>query len=404
MKKVTFILGLLWIVACESESVPEPAADCLVTASAHSGEIIEGEYIVTLKENAETSALTSTTSNARIAAFSEQLLSKYSLSSGAIRMAFSGKNRGFVAKLSEGEMKTLQTDQSIELIEPDRKVAICGCVDVVAPASVTWSTRKTGYGNGENFEDKTVWIIDTGVDLDHPDLNVDTQRSQSFISGQTSADDNNGHGTHVAGIIGALNNTIGIVGVASGVKLVALKALDQVGEGRLSSVVAAVSYVSQNGKAGDVVNMSLGMDGISTTLDRQVQAAADKGILFAIAAGNDGKLANGFSPGRVNHANVFTVSAVDSTGRFASFSNYGNDVVDVAAYGVRILSTYANGRYAILSGTSMAAPHVAGLLLIRGKDIPTYGTATNDPDGAGDTIARASSQYATTSSLLTRSQ
>lgn len=402
MKKVNFILGLLCLAACDSEGVPEPAADCLVAASANNGEVIEGEYIVTLKANAETPILSSTATNARIAAFSEQLLSKHHLSSEAVKMAFGGKRRGFVAKLSESELKTLQTDQAIEFIEPDRKVAICGCVDVVAPASVTWSTRKTGYGNGQNFEDKTVWIIDTGVDLDHPDLNVDTQRSQSFISGQTSADDNNGHGTHVAGVIGALNNTIGIVGVASGVKLVALKALDQVGEGRLSSVVAAVSYVSQNGKAGDVVNMSLGLDGISTTLDRQVQAAADKGILFAIAAGNDKKLANTSSPGRVNHANVFTVSAVDSTGRFASFSNYGNDVVDVAAYGVRILSTYANGRYAILSGTSMAAPHVAGLLLIRGRALPTSGTAVNDPDGAGDPIARVSSQVAAVSSLPVR--
>lgn len=404
MKKVNFILGLLCLAACQSEGVPEPAADCLVAASAHNGDVIEGEYIITLKENAETSVLSPTAANARILAFSEQLLTKYYLSAGAVRTAFGGKRRGFVAKLSDTEVKTLQMDQSVALIEPDRKVSICGCVDVVAPASVTWSTRKTGYGNGQNFADKTVWIIDTGVDLDHPDLNVDTQRSQSFITGQTSADDNNGHGTHVAGIIGALNNTIGIVGVASGVKLVALKALDQVGEGRLSSVVAAVSYVSQNGKAGDVVNMSLGLDGISTTLDRQVQAAADKGILFAIAAGNDKKLANTSSPGRVNHTNVFTVSAVDSTGRFASFSNYGNDAVDVDAYGVRILSTYANGRYAILSGTSMAAPHVAGLLLIRGRAVPISGTALNDPDGAPDPIARVSSQVAAVPNLRVRSQ
>lgn len=180
------------------------------------------------------------------------------------------------------------------------------------------------------------------------------------------------------------------MGVASGAKIVALKVLDQLGEGRLSSVISALTYVRQNGKAGDVVNMSLGLEGVSTTLDREVQSTASLGILFAIAAGNDAKLASGFSPGRLNHSNIFTVSAVDSTGRFASFSNYGNDAVDVAAYGVRILSTYSNGRYAILSGTSMAAPHVAGLLLIKGVNIPTSGSATNDPDGAPDPIARAS--------------
>lgn len=400
MKKVKLFLGLLWLASCQRDSdLPAPAADCLVTSSAHNGEIIEGDYIVTLKDSTTVSSATATVSNARIASLSEQILDKHHVSSKFIKTTFSGRKNGFLATLTKAEATALQSESAIEFVEPDRIVSVCSCVDVVAPTSVTWSVRKTGYGNGENFQDKTVWIIDTGVDLDHPDLNVDKVRSLSFLSGQTSADDNNGHGTHVAGIIGAINNNIGVVGVASGVKLVALKVLDQLGAGTLSGVVAAVAYVSQNGKAGDVVNMSLGLEGISATLDREVKAAADKGILFAIAAGNDGKLANNFSPGRVNHANVFTVSAVDSTGKFASFSNYGNDAVDVAAYGVRIFSTYMNGRYATLSGTSMAAPHVAGLLLIKGKNIPTYGTASNDPDGVADPIARASSQQVSVAAI-----
>ena len=400
MKKVKLLAGLLWLASCQRDNdIPAPAADCLVAASAHNGEIIEGDYIVTLKESSTELSATPSLGTTRIAALSERLLGKHHIDTQLVKTTFSGHKTGFLATLTKAEAVALQNESAIELVEPDRIVSICSCVDVVAPTSVTWSVRKTGYGNGQNFDDKTVWIIDTGVDMDHPDLNVDQERSLSFISGQTSADDNNGHGTHVAGIIGALNNTIGVVGVASGVQLVSLKVLDQLGEGRLSSVVAAVAHVSQNGKAGDVVNMSLGLEGISATLDRQVQAAADKGILFAIAAGNDNKLANTSSPGRVNHANVFTVSAVDSTGKFASFSNYGNDAVDVAAYGVRILSTYMNGRYAILSGTSMAAPHVAGLLLIRGKNIPTYGVASNDPDGTADPIARASSQQVSVATI-----
>lgn len=393
MKKVKVILGVLWLASCErNNNVPTPSADCLVAASAHNGKIIEGEYIVTLSESSSPAIAVQQGNNARIVALSEQLFEKNHFNPKAIKSTFSGYKNGFLATLTKEEVITLQNESAVEIVEPDRIVSICSCVDVVSPTSIPWSVKKTGYGNGQNFQEKTVWIIDTGVDLDHPDLNVDTERSLSFMSAQSSADDNNGHGTHVAGIIGALNNTIGVVGVASGVQLVSLKVLDQLGEGRLSSVVAAVIHVSQNGKAGDVVNMSLGLEGISTTLDREVKAAADKGILFAIAAGNDGKLATNFSPGRVNHANIFTVSAVDSTGKFASFSNYGNDAVDVAAYGVRILSTYMNGRYAILSGTSMAAPHVAGLLLIRGNNIPTYGVATNDPDGISDPIARVSSQ------------
>ena len=174
--------------------------------------------------------------------------------------------------------------------------------------------------------------------------------------------------------------------MASGARLVALKVLNQLGEGRLSGVVQAVSYVSQNGRAGDVVNLSLGGEGTSATLDRVIRQAADAGILFAIAAGNEGENSDDYSPARVNHPNVFTVSAMDRTNLFAPFSNFGASV-DVAAYGVRITSTYKDEKYATLSGTSMAAPHVAGLLLIRGRNLPTHGFVTGDPDGRADPIA-----------------
>jgi len=136
-----------------------------------------------------------------------------------------------------------------------------------------------------------------------------------------------------------------------------------------------------------VVNMSLGADTISNALDNTVKQLAAKGILFSIAAGNDRKAANLSSPARANHPNIYTVSAIDSLGRFASFSNYGNDVVDYAAPGVNIVSTYSNGRYARLSGTSMAAPHVAGILLLNGNAVKRKGNATNDPDGTPDPIA-----------------
>jgi subtilisin family serine protease len=163
--------------------------------------------------------------------------------------------------------------------------------------------------------------------------------------------------------------------------------LNASGEGNLSSIIQALGYINTNASAGDVVNMSLGEDTASNLLNQYVQNTASRGIYIAIAAGNESDWANKYSPANANGPNIFTVSAIDSLNRFANFSNYGNDVVDYAAPGVRVLSTYSNGRYAILSGTSMAAPHVAGLLLLKGRNLTISGYAINDPDGVPDPIA-----------------
>jgi subtilisin len=292
---------------------------------------------------------------------------------------------GFVARLSRDQALALKQDQEVELVEQDRVIKLeNGCYELVSPSTVQWGVRRTGTADGTG---KRVWIIDTGVDTDHPDLDVDTLLSKCFVTNETSVEDDNGHGTHVAGIIGALNNSFGVVGVAAGVKIIALKALNNDGEGSTSQLIRALNYVGQNAQPGEVVNMSLGTDTISPSLDNAVLMLAEKGILFSIAAGNSSQKASLSSPGRVNHPNVFTVSAIDSLGNFASFSNFGNDVVDLAAPGVRIVSTYSQGRYARLSGTSMAAPHVAGILVIEGKNIHSRGVALNDPDGVPDPIA-----------------
>jgi subtilisin family serine protease len=136
-----------------------------------------------------------------------------------------------------------------------------------------------------------------------------------------------------------------------------------------------------------VANISLSIETISETLESEIRSVAGRGIYVTIAAGNEGKPASTFSPGRTNGANIFTVSAVDSLNNFASFSNYGNDAIDFAAPGVRVVSTYKNGKYAVISGTSMAAPHVAGLLLINNGTVNTKDFALNDPDGTPDPLA-----------------
>ena len=214
-------------------------------------------------------------------------------------------------------------------------------------------------------------ILDTGIDMNHPDLNVYAQKT--FVAGTSTANDDNGHGTHVAGIAAAKDNSIGVVGVAPGARLWAVKVLDSSGAGALSDVIAGIDYITGHANEIDVVNMSFGCQCDSTALNSAVNNAVSAGITFVAAAGNNGQDASAFSP--ASNPNVIAVGAIaDSDGRcgglgpstqygnddtFATFSNYGPKVT-IAAPGVNILSTYYGGSYTTLSGTSMAAPHVAG--------------------------------------------
>lgn len=247
---------------------------------------------------------------------------------------------------------------------------------------VPWNIELVGYGDGTG---KTVWIIDSGIDTDHPDLNVDLNRSISLIYQNPSVEDGYGHGTSVAGIIAAKNNGTGMIGVAANASIVALRVFDDAGAGTLSRAINAVLHISNNARPGDVVNMSLG-SGMSTTLDNAVKAAAAKGILFAIAAGNSAVDCYETSPARVDAPGVYTVSAIDNFNRLWDRSNYGASV-DVAAPGVNVtVTTKGGGIGGGAFGTSMAAPHVAGVLLLRGT-VLSQGTITGDKDNTPDPIA-----------------
>jgi subtilisin len=380
--------GAITITSCKKDSstastLQGPGQEPVCEPVRFSSTADNGRYIVILNTDAAGSRAIQSVDQVRVA--TNNLFSKYTIAHGQPQEVLNSAGRGFIATLSAAQAARLRADSDIQLVEPDRVIALeTGCFTVVAPSTAQWGVRRTGVGDGTG---KRVWIIDTGVDTDHPDLHVDQTLSKCFLTGETSIDDNHGHGTHVAGIIGALNNTRGVLGVASGVSIIALKTLNEEGEGNSSAIMRALNYIGQHAKAGEVVNMSLGTDTISLALDNAVRTLADRGILFAVAAGNDARAANLSSPARVNATNVFTVSAVDSLGRFAGFSNFGNDVVDYAAPGVQIVSTYTQGRYARLSGTSMAAPHLAGILVINGASLKTSGTALNDPDGTADKIA-----------------
>ena len=341
-------------------------------AAAQNGQPIEGQYIVTFKDGENPSEVINT------------MTQDQEISASNVSQKFEGAVKGFSGKLSKDQLAELKKNPNVASIEQDRVIALSTTTTTVTqPAqTVPWGVARVGYGDGTG---KTAWVIDSGVNPTHPDLNVDQTRSKSFILGVTSFVDGYGHGTAVAGVIGAKNNNIGVVGVAANATIVALRVFDDYGRGSTSNAIKAVNYVIANAKPGDVVNMSLG-SGISSTLDAAVQSAAAKGILFAIAAGNTAVDVSGVSPARVNAPGVYTVSSMNSYGKFSSFSNYGSGV-DRAAPGEGIVSTSKTGGYGSSTGTSIAAPHVAGLLLLRGNAIGTNGYVTGDKDSKPDPIA-----------------
>lgn len=329
----------------------------------------------------------------------QTVTSNYEISSESIMNRYQYAVSGFTAQLSESQLERLKNDERVDYIEQDRIVTLappCGTpkggpCDGDGGGGGDTDGQTTPYGitrvGGGITSSGTAWVIDTGIDLDHPDLNVDVNRSRTFFTkgkDSKSADDGNGHGSHVAGTIGAIDNGTDVIGVAAGATLVAVKVLDSRGSGSYSGVIAGVDYVAANASSGDVANMSLGGP-VSQALDDAVKNAASTGVKFALAAGNSSEDAANHSPARANGANIYTISAIDSNDIFASFSNFGNPPVDFAAPGVGVLSTWKDGGTNTISGTSMASPHVAGLLLL--GNITSDGTASNDPDGDPDPIA-----------------
>lgn len=408
MKKITFfkLLSLVAIVSLLVTSCDKDSNSITNEADASIANFtstpIEGQYIVVLNNSYDGKSMSSNNLkyDDKMSMLKSEIttnFSKVAISQKDIIQTFGYAVNGFAAKLSDNQLAELRLDSRIKSIEQDYVIALSpisiygkpanpgnsgGGEDPAPTQDTPWGITRVG-GGASYSGSATAWIIDSGIDLDHPDLNVDVARSACFLS-RGDADDENGHGTHVAGTVAALDNSEGVIGVAPGATLVAVRVLDRRGSGTTSGVIAGIDYVAANAQNGDVANMSLG-GGVSTTLDDAVINAAASGVKFALAAGNESDDANNHSPARANHANIYTVSAMDINDDFAYFSNYGNPPIEYCAPGVSITSTWKKGEYNTISGTSMASPHVCGLLLL--GNISTDGTVNGDPDGNPDPIA-----------------
>lgn len=384
---VAFVMACL--ASCEESFVKDENPDGLLLKSASIDKIT---YIVVLDDielNAELSKLKGYEKKQELMkSASSKILERAGVLDGEIGFVYGTALQGFSVKMPPGQLKKLEADASVKFIE-ENQVATIIQQDVRAKAkpapappaqSIPWGvTRVKGPGDGIG---KTAWIIDTGIDTDHPDLIVNAAKGATFVDRTTTPEDDNGHGTHCAGIIGAVNNSIGVVGVAAGATVVPVKVLDKRGSGTYDAIIAGVNFVAAYGKSGDVANMSLG-GGFSQALNDAVIAASTV-VKFTLAAGNESTSAILKSPASAEGGNIYTISAMATGDIWASYSNYGNPPVEYCEPGSSIYSTYKGGGYATMSGTSMAAPHAAGILLLGA--IKTDGTVRGDPDGTPDPI------------------
>jgi len=233
--------------------------------------------------------------------------------------------------------------------------------------TVPWGVKKVGADVSSTkagdcagaISTVLVYVIDTGVDTSHTDLNV---VGNLFNSAGGPNTDCNGHGTHVAGTMAAIDNPQDVVGVAPGAPVIGVKVLGCGGSGTWSGVIAGIDFVTEHHTSGAAVaNMSLG-GGANSAVDDAVRNSAADGILYSIAAGNDGANACNYSPARAGagtNNGIITTAATNSDDKETSWSNYGS-CVDIWAPGASILSTRKGGGTTTMSGTSMAAPHVGG--------------------------------------------
>ena len=305
----------------------------------------EVRVIITLKDKGDTDAITERR--------------------GRVTKEYRNVGNIVAAEVPAGSLNALMEDSNVLAVE----------VDQVAKAfvqTVDWGINKVEapeiWAAGYTGEGVKIAVLDTGIDMEHTDLDANLKGGANMIGG-SSYDDDNGHGTHCAGIIAAENNDFGTVGVAYAADLYAVKVLDSTGSGYYSQIISGIDWAISNDM--DIISMSLGGSTGSTTLQSAIARAYNAGIVIVAAAGNNGTSSISY-PARYTQA--VAIGAVNSSDVRASWSNYGSQL-DLVAPGVSIYSTYYGNSYATLSGTSMATPYAAGMFALAKEASPALTNA-----------------------------
>jgi subtilisin len=388
----TMVLALLvggGVALAQQGGPPDPSGGS-------AGNVIDGQYIVVLK-----GSVSDTKSVAREHArkYGEEVLYTYD-----------DALNGYAAHIPAQKLDEVHNDPKVSFVSADRKVHAFA---QTLPTGINRiegdaSSQLSGNGSG-SVNNPSVAIIDTGIDLDHPDLNV--LGGKNCQSG-SSYDDGNGHGTHVAGTVAAKDDSNGVVGMAPGAPLYAVRVLNNSGSGSWSAIICGINWVTANagGLNIKVANMSLGGSGSddgncgnsnNDALHKAVCRSVVSGTTYVVAAGNSNKNLSGFVPAAYNEVLTVTAMAdfdgqpgggaaatcrsdVDETpADFSNFTRVDNSTDvnhTIAAPGVCIRSTWKGGGYKTISGTSMASPHVAGtaaLCIATGKCSDSPSTIMN---------------------------
>lgn len=430
------VLGLL-VTACKKKDTSFEAAEVV---KANAIDVIKDQYIITLDRTAVSNAIGARQANVSVTSQEEytkavepmndyvkKFLKNHNIDDKKIIKVYSSAVNGFAANLSKEEAGILKKDPAVVSVEQNELIK-------QAPVKFTSTpTSSTSVGGAINFTvidgfgvaywaqnpqltslgvakargsfdgtGKVIYIIDTGVDPSHPDLNVDAGRSANFITRdvrnvQTFTNpglgDFCGHGTACAGLAAAKNNGNGVIGVAAGATIVGVKVLYadpnqgstfNGGIGSYADLISGVDYVAAIASPDEVCNISIGAPRFEA-LNNAVINLANRGVYVTISAGNNAVNTANVSPASVNHPRVFTVSAVNNDNTFTAYSNFGADV-DYAQVGLAA-STLPFRRIILgINGTSFAAPVLAGILARNGS-VGTNGISINDPDGNPDHIA-----------------
>jgi subtilisin family serine protease len=356
-RRTTLILGLATAgatAAALAASSPAFAAEGQIQA-AGGVNAVGGSYIVVFKNG-----------STDVGATAARVVGRHG---GAVRQTYSAALRGFELSASALQARRVAADPDVAYVEQNQIVSL----DATQANPPSWGLDRidqrnlplnSSYTYPNTASNVRAYIIDTGIRFTHTTFGGRATSGFDAVDGG-SADDCNGHGTHVAGTVGGSQ-----YGVAKAVRLIGVRVLNCSGSGTTAQVVAGINWVTANRVLPAVANMSLG-GGISTSIDNAVNNSINAGVSYAVAAGNESTNACNRSPARV--AAAITVGATGRTDARASFSNFGT-CVDIFAPGVGITSSWRTSNTATntISGTSMATPHVAGAAAIVLSVHPTF--------------------------------